>query len=113
MTGRYEGGCQCAICQKVIGAAFNARILFRQSDVAITGPVTTFASSEPLRRGFCGRCGGTIFSARDSVGVIGITTGSLDDPSLFRPAEHIWVSAKQPWVKLDDGLPQYDEAAPA
>ncbi len=41
-----------------------------------------------------------------------MTAGSLDDPSLFRPDMHFWVSSKQPWLKLDDGLPQYPEGPP-
>jgi hypothetical protein len=43
---------------------------------------------------------------------IGLSMGSLDQPDRFQPTEHIWVSAKQGWLHLDDGLPQYPEAAP-
>jgi hypothetical protein len=28
------------------------------------------------------------------------------------PSEHIWVSEKINWVKIDDGLPQYPEGPP-
>jgi hypothetical protein len=30
----------------------------------------------------------------------------------FAPTEHIWVSEKMKWVKLDDGLPQYPQTTP-
>ncbi|TIU17445.1 MAG: GFA family protein, partial [Mesorhizobium sp.] len=26
---------------------------------------------------------------------------------------HMWTASKQPWVMLDDGLPQYEGAPPA
>ncbi|MGM0564946.1 MAG: GFA family protein [Pseudomonadota bacterium] len=104
--------CHCRECQKAIGAAFNARILMRIDHVVITGPVETFYSSERLERGYCSRCGSSIFSRRASAGVIGLTAGSLDDPSLFKPDMHFWVSSKQPWLEITDGLPQYPEAPP-
>jgi hypothetical protein len=105
--------CHCRLCQKAIGAAFNARILFRIDDVTLTGPVETVHSSPALKRGFCARCGTTIFSRREAAGIMGLTSGSLDDPSLFRPQMHIFTNSRQPWVKLDDGLPQYPEGPPA
>ena len=105
--------CHCRLCQKAIGAAFNARILFRVEAVAIEGPAATVNSSPDLQRGFCPECGTTLFSRRASAGVIGLTTGSLDDPSLFRPQMHIWTSSRQPWVTIEDGLPQFEGAPPA
>jgi hypothetical protein len=104
--------CHCRICQKAIGAAFNARVLFRIDDVTIDGPLATVNSSPDLQRGFCASCGTTLFSRRPAAGIIGVTTGSLDDPSLFRPQMHIWTASKQPWVVLDDGLPQHEGAPP-
>ena len=132
MGAKYEGGClcgavryaakgspinericHCRLCQKAIGAAFNARLLFHDNEVNLTGPVSTFHSSPELMRGFCRHCGTTVFSARKGVGVVGLTAGSLDDPSVFRQTMHIWISSRQVWMKLDDGLPQYAEGAPA
>lgn len=129
---RYEGGClcgavrylaeaepvnericHCRLCQKAIGAAFNARILFRIEDVAITGTAGTVNSSPALERGLCTQCGTTLFSRRRAAGIIGLTSGSLDDPSLFRPQMHIYTASRQPWVRLDDGLPQHEEGPPA
>ncbi len=131
MPGVYEGGClcgavryraegeplnervcHCRLCQKAVGAAFHARIAFRAEDVSINGPVGTFASSSELTRGFCARCGTTLFSRRDAQALLGLSSGSLDDPGQFRPTMHIWTASKQPWVGLDDGLPQYEGAAP-
>lgn len=105
--------CHCRICQKTIGAAFNARVLFHMADVEITGPARFVHSSPDLERGFCPECGTTMFSRRTSASVIGVTTSSLEDPSLFRPEMHIWVASKQPWVMIEDGLPQHEGAPSA
>jgi hypothetical protein len=81
----------------------------RLENVVVSGPVSTFRSSGTLERGFCSCCGSSIFSRRVSAGVIGLTVGTLDDPSLFTPDMHFWVSSKQPWLKINDNLPQYPE----
>ena len=107
-----ERVCHCRECQKAIGAAFNARVLMRIENVSITGPISTFYSSKTLERGFCSRCGSSIFSRRASAGVIGLTVGSLDDPSLFKPDMHFWVSSQQRWIEITDDLPQYLEGPP-
>lgn len=131
MRMRYEGGClcgavryrargepinericHCRLCQKAIGAAFNARVLFAIEVLEIDGPVAMVHSSPELKRGFCPRCGTTMFSRRDGAGIVGVTTGSLDDPSVFQPQMHIWTASKQPWAVIDDGLPQYEGAPP-
>ena len=132
MSATYNGGCQCGairyvaegdplnerichcrLCQQAIGAAFNARIAFRIDQVTVTGEPAGRHSSPEVERVFCPRCGTTLFSKRAGIGIVGVTTGSLDDPGQFKPAMHIWTSSMQPWLKLDDGLPQYPEGAPA
>jgi len=105
--------CHCTICQKATGAPFYARVRVPLDQVTIDGPVGWYHSSEELRRGFCTKCGTTLFSERAATNSIGLTMGSLDDPGLFQPSDHIWVSKKQPWIKLADGLPCHDEGPPA
>jgi len=107
-----ERVCHCRLCQKAIGAAFNARLLFRIDDLKVTGKVNWFASSEAIDRGSCPECGTTLFSRRNAGGVIGVTSATLDEPALFKPDMHIWVSSKQPWVQVEDGMVAYDEGPP-
>lgn len=105
--------CHCRVCQRSLGAAFNARVLMPLSAVTMTGPLGRRNSSPVLVRGFCTVCGTSLFTERASAGVIGLTCGSLDAPEDFQPTEHIWTSSKQAWLTLGDGLPQYPEGAPA
>jgi hypothetical protein len=105
--------CHCRLCQKAIGAAFNARVLVPLDGLAISGPVGWYASSDDLARGFCTSCGTTLFSKRESANLIGLTLGSLDDPDRFAMSEHIWVSSKQDWLVLGDDLPHHPEGPPA
>lgn len=105
--------CHCRLCQRAIGAAFNARALFAIDKVSISGEPATAHSSPGLKRGFCRSCGTTLFSMREQQGVMGLTFGSLDEPDRLAPTDHIWTSSKQAWLELDDGLPQHAEGPPA
>jgi hypothetical protein len=104
--------CHCRMCQKAIGASFNARVLVPLDTLKIEGPVSWYQSSDLLRRGFCTVCGTTLFSERASANAIGLTMGSLDDPDSFMPDEHIWLSSKQAWLAIGDDLTCYEEGVP-
>jgi hypothetical protein len=41
-----------------------------------------------------------------------VALAAFDDHNAFAPTDHMWVTEKMDWVKLDDGLPQYPETAP-
>jgi hypothetical protein len=42
--------------------------------------------------------------------VIAIRAGTLDNPNQVRPQAHIFTQSKQPWLRLPDGVPAFDEA---
>ena len=101
--------CHCRACQKATGGPLYARVLVPVQELAAGGPIEWYQSSPDVRRGFCRLCGSTMFSERSSIGAVGLTMGTLDEPDRFFPAEHIWVSSKQAWIKLADGVPQHQE----
>ena len=43
---------------------------------------------------------------------IDIAAATLDAPDSVQPGFHIWVSHKLPWIKVADGLPQYQRWRP-
>lgn len=120
-AARYEAravpinvrACHCRACQKATGAPFYARVQVPLDSVAMSGPIGWFASSAEVRRGFCTRCGTSLFSERAGANAIGLAMGGLDDPDAFAPGEHIWVSSKQAWLVIGDDLPHHPEGAPA
>jgi hypothetical protein len=96
-----------------MGSPFFARALFPQGAVTIEGDTGRYPSSERLDRVFCGKCGTRLCTWRTNGTAAGIALAVFDDRHAFAPTEHIWVSEKMNWVKLDDGLPQYQEGPPA
>jgi hypothetical protein len=95
-----------------MGSPFFARALFKQSALRVEGETARYPSSEALDRVFCKTCGTRLFAWRKTPAVAGIALAAFDDRNAFAPTEHIWVTEKMDWVKLDDGLPQYPQMAP-
>jgi hypothetical protein len=64
-----------------------------------------YQSSPPARRGFCGRCGSTLFFEstrwRDE---IHIALAHMDGPIDRAPAAHVFFDAHVSWFEPSDGL---------
>ncbi|MGI9480207.1 MAG: GFA family protein [Hyphomicrobiaceae bacterium] len=105
--------CHCRQCQRALGSPFFARALFEQRHVDITGPTAAHLSSQALERVFCRECGTRMFARRTNGTYIGIALAAFNDKDRFAPTEHIWVSEKVAWLRLDDGLPQHPQKSPS
>lgn len=107
------GICHCLNCQRQAGSAFSTLAGVPKAEFNITtGEPKLYVdndteSGNPVERYFCGNCGSPIYSAIDSQpDNIFLKTGTLDDTSAFQPQFHAWVSTKQAWVELEEGIPQ-------
>jgi hypothetical protein len=59
-------------------------------------------------RAFCADCGTPLFAGSEgNPETIAGKIGSLDDPSLFTLAYHIWISSAQPWHHIDPTKPAF------
>jgi hypothetical protein len=96
-----------------MGSPFFARALFPQNVLKVEGETARYASSERLDRVFCKACGTRLFAWRKNGTAAGVALAVFDDRNAFAPSEHIWVSEKMDWVRLDDGLPQFAEGIPS
>jgi hypothetical protein len=104
--------CHCRNCQKAMGSPFFARALFPQDALTIEGETGRYPSSDAIDRVFCRICGTRLFSWRTNGSAAGVALAAFDDRNAFMPTEHIWVSEKMDWVRLDDSLPQYPQSIP-
>ena len=101
--------CHCESCRRATGSAFVAWGTTDCTNFTITqGALTIVHSSSEVERGFCVACGSTLtYSHTRRSGEIDFTLVSLENPSALQPQAHIWVRDKLPWVRIDDGLPQF------
>ena len=104
--------CHCRNCQKAMGSPYYARALFPQTALTVEGETSAYPSSPRLERVFCRQCGTRLFSRRTDGTVVGVALAVFDDRNAFAPTEHIWLSEKIVWVRIDDGLKQYQESVP-
>ena len=65
-----------------------------------------FASSEFASRGFCSRCGSSLFWLSEARDHVSIMAGTLDEPTGLEAVEHIYVKDKGDYYDLTDDLPK-------
>ena len=67
------------------------------------------------KRGFCADCGSRLTGGESDErprDFVGITAGSLDDPSWFRPQMDFFVCDVQPWDQMDPTISKYENYPP-
>jgi hypothetical protein len=101
--------CHCESCRRASGAPAVAWVTVRLSQLRFThGAPHPFASSLPVMRTFCAGCGSSLTYRHEDYGdTIDVTVATLDDPSLVKPADHIWMNDAISWDRPGDGLPQH------
>jgi hypothetical protein len=109
--------CHCRGCQQATGSAFHAGLYVPISGVKIAGDVkyydTQGDSGKKVSRGFCPNCGARLFNKADMLpDIIGITAGSLDDPSWFRSQMDIYTDSAQSWDFMNPELPKFPKLPP-
>ena len=108
--------CHCIDCRRWHGHACAMTSALR-GDVLISPPDSvqwfTVAGDDPRpRRGFCPMCGASLFWDAPERPTLGITAGTLDQPTGLRTRGHVYVSQASDYELLvDDGLPHH--AGPA
>jgi len=108
--------CHCRDCQRATGSAFLAGLLLPESAFHLTKGQLRYHFTPSMRggkhkRGFCPECGSRLtggeFDERPT-GMIGVTMGSLDDPTWFHPQMDVFVSDAQPWDQMDSAIPKFE-----
>lgn len=133
---RYEGGCVCGAiryelteeplfiqvchcthCQISSGSAFNMTMVSEAHNLKLLKgqPISydTFkgAGGKSYDFNVCGKCGvglwGNIHG--QSIGLVYIRAGTLDETIELKPAAHIYTKSKQNWVSIPEDTPQFRE----
>lgn len=101
--------CHCTSCRRAAGAPAVPWVTFAHADFRLTqGTPQEFASSAPVRRGFCGACGASLtYRHARRPADIDVALATLEAAAGLAPRMHIWVQDKLPWVSIADGLPVY------
>ena len=120
LTYRYSGQphccytCHCTDCQRASGSAFTSNLIVDHQDIAlVSGHASEIYYShndEHLLVTCCRDCATDLFlyfKSRPSTATI--LTGTFFEQHWVSPIAHIWTRSSAPWLKLDDGLPCFEE----
>lgn len=111
LPSKWVAHCHCTLCQRSNGAAFVTWVGLRADGVDLEdthGRLVWHASSATGERGFCGRCGTTLFFRSPRwPGELHVTRANFDGPVDREPQLHVFWDTHVDWVRLaDDGLPR-------
>lgn len=106
--------CHCEQCRKTSGhfvaaTACNSEHLILHADKELRW----YQSSAHAQRGFCQRCGSSLFWRPEDESYTCIMAGTLTRPTALSAAGHIYVHMASDYYSIADGLPQYEEDYPA
>ncbi|TWA74506.1 hypothetical protein FBZ82_101522 [Azospirillum brasilense] len=106
--------CHCGQCRRFHGH-FGAYITIPRAAVAVSdadGALSWYRSSAKAQRGFCARCGSSLFWNGDESDLFDVAAGSLDQPTGLATLRHIHVADKADYYTIDDGLERFPQGAP-
>ena len=108
--------CHCTMCQRNGGAAFITWAGFAEALCRIDdslGRLSWYRSSDQGERGFCSRCGSTLFFRSTRwPGELHVTLANINGSIDRAPQAHVFWDSHVDWVQLaaDDGLPRKSES---
>lgn len=105
--------CHCEQCRKTSGH-FVAATAVDHVDLHITedSGLTWFESSDVAKRGFCNRCGSSIFWRPAHGKYMAVMAGAIDTPTKLSSREHIYTADASDYYEINDGLPQFEQDHP-
>ena len=102
--------CHCTMCQRSGGSAFVTWVGLTDSACRIIDTdqlVHWYASSSGAERGFCSRCGSTLFfRSQRWPGEVHVTLANFEEPVDRAPQVHAFWDTHVDWVVLGDDLPR-------
>jgi hypothetical protein len=109
--------CQCRDCQVETGTGHSCQVMLPKASVTLIGEIKRFAaeadSGNATYRGFCPECGSSlIYGSATYPDAIFVTAGTLDDPTLFKPAMVVFARSAQSWDRVDPLLRKFEAMPP-
>lgn len=123
MTGRCECGsvrfevenvretvtvCHCSQCRRTSGHLWaSTHAPFAAIRFEVEDCLTWYASSNDAKRGFCNKCGSSLFYRMNGEDGIGIAAGCLDQTVKLRVGKHIFTADKGGYYGTPDDAPVF------
>ena len=99
--------CHCSQCRKMSGHIWAAAIV-DEGGIEISGEVRWFEATPRARRGFCPRCGSSLFWQEHGSGRMDFALGAVDGPTGMHLGRHIFVEDKGDYYDIAASEPQQE-----
>jgi hypothetical protein len=100
--------CHCGQCRKTSGHFVAATACDTDRlEISEDAGLSWYKSSDIATRGFCSRCGASLFWKPAHGKYVAVMAGTLDAPTGLTSREHIHVADASDYYELKDGLPQF------
>ena len=102
--------CHCIQCTKTHGnyAAYTS-VLEENITYKSKSTLKWFSSSTKAKRGFCNKCGASVFFKRLGSSAISISAGLFKNPTKLKTASHIYTRNKRDYYKITDNLAKFKQ----
>jgi hypothetical protein len=105
--------CHCSMCRKAHGAGYVTWAGFEQEQVEFTSDaddqLSWYESSAGAQRGFCRKCGSTMFfRSQRWAGELHIALACLNDSIDRQPQANVFFDKHVKWMPIDTDLKQVD-----
>ena len=99
--------CHCGQCRRTSGHLWAAtRAPWTSLAFSSDSTLTWYASSDFAKRGFCSRCGSSLFYRMNDEDGVGIAAGAIEAPNDLKPGKHIFAADKANYYDIADDAPQ-------
>ena len=107
---RNVSNCHCIQCRKTHGI-YGAYSNVKDKDIKFINKknLRWFKSSKSAKRGFCKKCGASIFFKIKNSDNISIAAGMFDKPTKLKTTRNIFVGTKSDFYKITDKLPKFNK----
>jgi hypothetical protein len=103
--------CHCGMCRRWCGGPFEAAHCAGVPDFEKEDGLVWYRSSDWGERGFCGRCGTSLFwRLADKPDTFVVSVEALDDTGGFALDRHIYIDKKPDYYDFADDRPRMTEA---
>jgi hypothetical protein len=112
-TPLYAVHCHCRDCQRASGTGHVPVMGMPKALFRVTGETSSYAvagmSGLKSIRHFCPTCGSLLFGTPEMApDAVSVYVGSLDDPSVFKPAAVLFTRDRPTWDAIAGDLPEFD-----
>lgn len=102
--------CHCEQCRKTSGHFVAATACDTERlEISEDAGLSWYESSDIASRGFCSRCGSSLFWKPAHGRYVAVMAGTIDTPTGLRSRQHIYVADASDYYELCDGLPQFPQ----